>query len=84
MFVSVRGKQQIYEPIRFDSCETTELRRARMAKFGCTQSQFDSALKELPMTLSIVRSNEPEADRDKWLPFQEIYRGIYQEHHPES
>jgi len=79
-----RLAQQIYELIRFDPYETTELRRASIAKFGCTKSQFDSALKELQMTLNIVRSNEPEVDRDTWLPFQEIYYEIYKEYHPES
>ena len=79
-----RLAQQICELIRLDPCETTELRRASMAKFGCTKSQFDSALKELQMTLNIVRSNEPEADRDTWLLFQEIYFEIYKKYHPES
>jgi hypothetical protein len=82
---SCRGlAQQVYELIRFDSCETTELRRASMARFGCTKSQFDSALKELQITLNIVRSNEPDVDRDRWLPFEEIYYKIYKEYHPES
>jgi hypothetical protein len=79
-----RLAQQIYELIRFDSCETTELRRTGMARFGCTKSQFDSALKELQITLNIVRSNEPDLERDTWLPFQEIYYEIYKKHHPES
>jgi hypothetical protein len=76
-----RLAQQVYELIRLDPYETTELRRAGIAKFGCTKSQFDSALKELQITLNIVRSNEPEADRDRWLPFQEIYYEIYRDHH---
>jgi hypothetical protein len=79
-----RLAQQIYELIRFDSCETTELRRAGVAQFGCTKSQFDSALKELQVTLNIVRSNEPDVDRDRWLPFQEIYYEIFKKYHPES
>jgi hypothetical protein len=79
-----RLAQQIYELIRFDSYETTELRRISMAQFACTKSQFDTALKELQITLNIVRSNEPDVDRDTWLPFQEIYYEIYKEYHPES
>jgi hypothetical protein len=75
--------QQIHELIRFDSCQTTKLRRTSMAQFGCTKSQFDAALKELQITLNIVRSNEPDADRDTWLPFQEIYYEIYKQYHPE-
>jgi hypothetical protein len=79
-----RLAQQIYELIRFDSCETTELRRASMVQFGCTKSQFDTALKELQITLNIVRSNEPDIERDTWLLFQEIYYEIYKEYHLES
>jgi hypothetical protein len=79
-----RLAQQIYELIRLDPYETTELRQASMAQFGCTKSQFDMALKELQITLNIVRSNEPDVDRDTWLSFQEIYYKIYKEHHPES
>jgi hypothetical protein len=75
--------QKVYELILQGSCETTKLRRECMEQFGCTKSQFDSALKELQMTLNIVRSNEPGLARDTWLPFQEIYLDIYQQHHPE-
>ena len=79
-----RLAQRIYELIRFDSYETTELRRVSMAQFGCTKSQFDTALKELQLTLNIVRSNEPHVDRDTWLPFREIYYEIYGKHHSKS
>jgi hypothetical protein len=54
-----------------------------MEQFGCTKSQFDTALKELQVTLNIVRSNEPGVDRDTWVPFQEIYYEIYEEYHSE-
>jgi hypothetical protein len=76
--------QQIYELIRQERYETTELRRDSMEQFGCTKNQFDAALKELQVTLNIVRSNEPGIDRDTWLPFQEIYLEIYQKYHIES
>jgi hypothetical protein len=71
--------REIYELISQDSYATTELRRDSMEQFGCTKSQFDTALKELQVTLNIVRSNEPGVERDTWLPFQEIYLEIYQE-----
>ncbi len=74
----------IYELIRQDACETTALRRDSMEQFGCSKSQFDSALKELQVTLNIVRANTPGLVRDMWVPFQEIYLDIYKEHHPES
>jgi hypothetical protein len=44
---------------------------------GFANKQFDAALKELQVTLNIVRSNEPGIDRDTWLPFKELYLGIY-------
>ena len=37
--------QQIYELIRQKPYATTELRRDSMEQFGCTKSQFDTALK---------------------------------------
>ena len=76
--------QKIFELISQDSYETAGLRRDSIEQFSCTKSQFDTALKELQVTLNIVRSNEPGVDRDTWLPFQEIYLEIYQEHHPEA
>ena len=76
--------QQIYELVRLGLYETTELRRDSMERFGCTKSQFDTALKELQITLNIVRSNDIGVQRDTWLPFQEIYYEIYDEHHPET
>jgi hypothetical protein len=75
--------RQIYELICQEPYETTALRRDSMEQFGCTKSQFDTALKELQLTLNIVRSNEPGIERDTWLPFQEIYLEIYQKYHAE-
>jgi hypothetical protein len=75
--------QQIYELICQAPCEMIALRRDSMEQFGCTKSQFDTALKELQVTLNVVRSNEPGVDRDTWLPFQEIYLEIYQKYHTE-
>ena len=74
--------QQIYELIRLDLYETTALRHDSIARFTCTKSQFDTALKELQITLNIVRSIDIEVQRDAWLPFQEIYFEIYHQHHP--
>jgi hypothetical protein len=76
--------RQIYELIQQERYETTALRRDSIEHFGCTKSQFDSALKELQVTLNIVRSNEPGIDRDTWLPFEEIYLEIYKKYHAES
>ena len=76
--------QQIYELIRLEPYETPALRRECIQRFGCTKSQFDTALKELQTTLNIVRSNDVYAERDTWLPFQEIYLEVYRTHHPDG
>jgi len=76
--------RQIYELIRMEPYETPNLRRECMEQFGCTKSRFDTALKELQVTLNIVRSNHEDAERDTWLPFQEIYMEIYRAHHPDT
>ena len=75
--------QQIYELIRMDVYETPAFRRESIERFQCTKNQFDSALKELYVTLNIVRSNDADVERDTWLPFQEIYSEIHQQYHQE-
>jgi hypothetical protein len=75
--------QQIYELVRLDVYETPALRRNSIERFSCTKSQFDGALKELQVTLNIVRSNDINAEKDSWLPFQEPYSEIYDVHHIE-
>ena len=74
--------QEIYELVRLDVYETTPLRRECIAQFSCTKSQFDTGLKELQITLNVVRSNDIGVGKDTWLPFQEIYPEIYHQHHP--
>ena len=75
--------QQIYELVRLDVYETSALRHDSIERFRCTKSRFDGALKELQVTLNIVRSNDMGVERDTWLPFQEIYSEIYHDHHTE-
>ena len=79
-----RLARQIYEVVRTDLLDTTALRKESIARFNCTKSRFDSALKELQITLNIVRSNDPDVERDTWVRFQEIYPEIYDHHHSES
>jgi hypothetical protein len=68
-----RLAQQMFELIRLDRLGTTELRRDCLGRFGCSKGQFASALKELQVTLNVVRSNDPDATCDIWVPFREIY-----------
>jgi hypothetical protein len=47
-------------------------------EFGCTKSQFDTALKNLQITMNIVRLNDPRAEQDTWVPFRELYLDVWQ------
>ena len=76
-----RLSQQTHELVCLDVYETPALRRESIETFNCTKSQFDSALKELQITLNIVRSIDIAVARDTWLPFQEMYSEIYHQHH---
>ena len=71
---------QIYEKIRVEPWETTALRRIVMEETQCSKSQFDTALKNLQISLNIVRSNAPDIESDTWLPFKEIYPAIWRKH----
>ncbi len=63
----------VYEIIRLSPNTTAEIRREAMELHGCTKSRFDTALKQLQTTLNVARSNEPDAKKDTWLPFAELY-----------
>lgn len=65
--------RHVYEIIRLNPSETSEARAEAMEVRHCSKSRFDSALKELQITLNVVRSNEPGSRRDSWLPFREVY-----------
>ena len=71
--------QQVYEIIRLNPNTTGELRKEAMALYGCTKSRFDTALKQLQVTLNIVRSNEPGLKNDTWVPFSEVYLELVEE-----
>jgi hypothetical protein len=70
----------IFERIRVEPWETTDLRHEMIEATGCSKSQFDTALKNLQISLNIVRSNDPEIERDTWLTFQELYPDIWNLH----
>lgn len=72
--------QRMYELVRLDVYETGELRRECIERLRCSRAQFERALKELQVTLNIVRSNDPEVEADTWLPFRELYPTIHREH----
>jgi hypothetical protein len=70
----------VYEMIRNEPWETAPLRNEAIEEFGCSKSQFDTALKNLQISLNVVRSNDPEVKRDTWLAFREQYPDIWQLH----
>jgi hypothetical protein len=72
--------QEVYEMIRLESAFTGPLRKRAIAELGCTKSQFDTALKNLQVSLNIVRSNDPKRENDFWLPMREVHLEIVSEH----
>lgn len=71
--------QRLYELIRNEPYETGPLRTLALQQFRCTKGAFERALKELQITLNIVRSNDPKAVSDTWLTFKELYPDICRE-----
>ncbi|EDY80826.1 hypothetical protein VDG1235_443 [Verrucomicrobiia bacterium DG1235] len=65
--------RHVYDIIRLSPGTSAEIRREAMERFGCSKSRFESALKELQVTLNIVRLNEPDLKNDTWVPFAEVY-----------
>lgn len=70
----------IFEKIRNEPRETTNLRKEVIEEYRCSKSQFDTALKNLQISLNVVRSNDPQIERDTWLTFQELYPDIWDLH----
>lgn len=75
-----RLSEHVYEKIRMEPWETGSLRNEVIDEFGCSKSQFDTALKNLQISMNIARSNEPEIERDTWLAFLELYPDIWYAH----
>ena len=80
-YKNVRGLnkliRQICDKIVAEPWDTTALRRVAIKEFGCTKGQFDTALKNLQITMNIVRLNDPKAEQDTWIPFREQYFKIW-------
>lgn len=65
--------QKVHEIIRLDPAETAEIRAMAMDRHSCTKSRFDTALKQLQVTLNIARDPEAGPGKDRWLTFGEAY-----------
>ncbi len=72
--------QHIYRKVVIEPWDTTTLRKATIQEFGCTKSQFDTALKNLQITMNIVGLNDSQIERDTWVPFKELYLDIWKQH----
>ena len=70
--------QSISDKVSAKPLDTTTLRKTAMQELRCTKSQFDTALKNLQITMNIVRLNDPQIERDTWLPFRELYLEVWQ------
>jgi hypothetical protein len=68
--------QQVYEFIRLEPAFTGPLRKRAIEQWGCTKSQFDTAIKKLQISLNIVRSNDPSLKNDFWLTMREMHLDI--------
>ena len=69
--------QNICDKVAAAPLDTTTLRNTTMQELNCTKSQFDTALKNLQITMNIVRLNDPQAERDTWVPFRELYLDVW-------
>lgn len=70
--------QFVSDKISEEPCDTTMLRKTVIEEFNCTKSQFDTALKNLQITMNIVRLNDVQAERDTWVHFSEQYPDVWQ------
>ncbi len=68
--------QEVYQLICLEPDYTGPLRKKAVQQFGCTKSQFDTALKRLQISLNIVRSNDTQYKNDYWLSMSEVHLDI--------
>ena len=72
--------QAVYDLIRNEPNYTGPLRKLAMQQRNCTKSQFDTALKNLQISLNVVRSNDTKHKNDFWLPMREVHLDIVEQH----
>jgi len=72
--------QKIYQKIHMEPWITPDLRQELIEEAGCSKSQFDTALKNLQISMNVVR--DAEAEQDTWLAFREVYAEIWTRHVP--
>ncbi|GAB5405153.1 MAG: hypothetical protein Aurels2KO_33840 [Aureliella sp.] len=72
--------QAVYDVIRRTPGTTAQLRKCAIAELGCTKSRFETALKQLQVTLNVARLNTPHTTNDTWVPMREMYLDIVEAH----
>ncbi len=75
--------KHVYSKIVVEPWDTTTLRKQIIKEVGCTKSQFDTALKNLQITMNIVRLNDSKIERDTWVPFRELYLDVWRQYENE-
>lgn len=76
--------QHVYSQIVVEPWDTGTLRKQTIEETGCTKSQFETALKNLQITMNIVRLNDSQIERDSWVPFKELYLDVWQQYENEQ
>lgn len=70
--------QKIFARIQMEPWTTTGLRIEMMHETGFSKSRFDTALKNLQISMNVVR--DAEAEHDTWLTFREVHGEIWNRH----
>jgi hypothetical protein len=70
--------RQLYGLIKLDPITTGSLREEMNMSEGPDRRKFERALRELQVTLNIVRRNSPRDENDTWVPFSEQYLDVVQ------
>lgn len=70
--------QMVFEKIHMEPWINADLRQEMIQESGCSKSQFDTALKNLQISMNVVRDSE--AEQDTWLPFREVHAEIWNKH----
>ena len=69
--------QLIHGKIAIEPWYTSALRKSLLQEIDFSKGQFDTALKNLQITMNIVRLNDPQIEQDKWILFRELYLDVW-------
>jgi len=68
----------LYDYIRQEPYPTGPLRKLAIAERGVSKSQVETALKQLQISLNIVRDPNPDLNSDTWITFADAYPEIWE------